>query len=317
MNAIELTNVTKRFGDVTALDGVSLSVPDGEVFGLLGTNGAGKTTLFRILVDHLRPDAGSVTVAGAPANDGPSVRDRVGYLPQRVGFPPAFTGRETLRFHARMRGVPARERDTRIGAALDTVGLTAAADRKSGGYSQGMIRRLGLASVLVARPSVLLLDEPTSGLDPEGVEAFHDVIARYNEDAGATVVYTSHTLAEVEEVCERVAILDDGRVLVSGPVDDLRRHAGDEVTVVVYADGAALASAADRLDDDPAVRSARRDGGRLVVACERAAAYDVVTRIRSRVDLDGFEVREPHLADVFHRALAGAGNADGGATADD
>ncbi|MFB6069002.1 MAG: ATP-binding cassette domain-containing protein [Halobacterium sp.] len=304
MSAIEIRDVTKAFGDVVALDDVSLSVPGGSVFGLLGTNGAGKTTLFRLLVDHLRPDAGTVEVAGRRPDAGRSIRRRVGYLPQRVGFPDAFTGRESLSFHARMRGVPASERESRIDAVLDVVGLSDAADREIGGYSQGMVRRLGLASVLVGRPDVLLLDEPTSGLDPEGVEAFHAVVRRYNEESDATVVYTSHTLAEVEAVCDRVAILDGGEVLVEGEIDRLRRAAGDDVTVTVAAAPASdLASAREQVAAESGVSAVSRDGDRLTITCRRERAFDVLASVHELVDVEGFEVSEPDLTDVFHRAL--------------
>lgn len=308
MSAIEVRDVTKRFGDVTALDDLSLSVPEGSIFGLLGTNGAGKTTLFQLLVDHRRPDAGSVEVAGRPAASGPSIRECVGYLPQRVGFPPRFTGRETLSFHARMRGVLANERDTRITEVLDIVGLAAAADREIGGYSQGMVRRLGLATVLVGQPRVLLLDEPTSGLDPAGVEAFHDVIERYNADANATVVYTSHTLAEVETVCDRVAILHEGHLLADGTVDDLRRSAGNTVSVTLTMESAATVErAADRMRDADAVTSVSQKGAILRISCDRSGAFDVVSAARSVAPVVSFEVDEPDLADAFHRTLATAG----------
>ncbi|MFC7196107.1 ABC transporter ATP-binding protein [Halosimplex aquaticum] len=162
---IEVTDVTKRYGDVAAVDGVSLSVPSGASLGLVGTNGAGKTTLFRLLVGHETPDSGTVRVAGVDPTGGTHVRERVGYLPEHAGFQPALTGAEVLGYYADMRGVEAADVDT----LLSVVGLGDAGDRRVGGYSNGMNRRLGLAVALLGDPDVLLLDEPTAGLDPAGV----------------------------------------------------------------------------------------------------------------------------------------------------
>lgn len=305
MNDISIDGVTKRYGEVTALDGVSLSIPEGATFGLLGTNGAGKTTLFRLLIGHDRPDAGELEVAGLASTDGVEVRRRVGYLPEDAGFPPTFTGREVLAFHADVRGVPKTHRADRIADVLATVGLTDAADRAVGGYSNGMNRRLGLATALVAKPRVLILDEPTAGLDPIGVEAFHRIIEQLATETSITIVFSSHTLAEVERVCDSVAILEDGQLRTTGPVSDLRRTVSDTVTVEVQAADADRAAAlADRLRDEPAVRSVDRVGaGGLVVRCARERAYDLLTVAREQTPLDGFEVREPGLEDVFRSAV--------------
>lgn len=220
---IEIEDVHKRYGDVTALAGCSLVVPSGTTFGLLGTNGAGKTTLFRLLVGHESPDSGRITVGNLDVADGGvRVRERVGYLPDQIGFPGRLTGREALAFVARMRGVPRAERNRRIAEALSLVGLGDAADRAVGGYSSGMGRRLGLASVLLGRPPVLVLDEPTAGLDPRGVSAFHDVLERVSEETGSTVLLASHALSEIERCCDAAAILHDGRPCAAGSIEELR-----------------------------------------------------------------------------------------------
>lgn len=230
MNAIQTTDLTKRYGDVVALDGVELSVPAGTTFGLLGTNGAGKSTLFKLLVGHLTPDAGTVTVAGHDVTSaGHELREVVGYVPEDAGFPPALTGREVLDYHARLRELPAAERADRVSAALGTVGLADAADRRVGGYSNGMNRRLALASALLANPQLLLLDEPTAGLDPLGVAEFHRIVERLREETGLTVVITTHVLAEVERLCEEVAVLHDGELLFDGSVDALRGEGDGEL----------------------------------------------------------------------------------------
>ena len=213
-------SVRKEYGSVTALDGLSLEIPEGSTFGILGTNGAGKTTLFKLLVGHDRPDDGRLTIGNRDVADaGVSIRERIGYLPERVGFPQALTGREVLRFHARMRGL---SRDGRIADAIETVGLdTDDADRAVSGYSNGMRRRLGLAAAILPEPSVLVLDEPTAGLDPLGVAEFHRIIERVQTETGSTVVITSHVLTEIERLCDNVAILHGGSVVTSGSVTDL------------------------------------------------------------------------------------------------
>lgn len=305
MNEIVIEGVTKTYGDVLSLDDVSLRIPSGSTFGLLGTNGAGKTTLFRLLVGHESPDAGTLEVAGRSPEEGASIRQRVGYLPENAGFPPSFTGREVLSFHADVRGVPPTAKVDRIADALDTVGLSDAAERRTGGYSNGMNRRLCLATVLVAEPSVLLLDEPFSGLDPMGVDALNGAIDRLSAETSMTIVLTSHTLIEAERICDRIAILDDGRIQLSGMTDDLRQAAGDTVRVQFRtAGGEGLSRTADQLRDAPIVRSVTRiDDDRLRVRCARNDAFDVIAITHDAIAVDGFEVHEPNLDDVFRASV--------------
>lgn len=306
MDAIRVRDVTKEFGEVTALDGLSLSVESGTTFGLLGTNGAGKTTLFKMLVGHLRPDDGTVEVAGQDVEDaGPSLREDVGYLPEHAGFPPSLTGREVLQFHARVRGIPKADREDRITEVLDTVGLADAGDRAVSGYSNGMNRRLGLATALLPRPSVLLLDEPTAGLDPRGVSAFHRIVSDLRAETDLTVVVSSHVLGEVEKLCEDVAILHEGELRAAGPVADLRRDLGDVVTV--------SARLADESDRERAVETVRRftddveaDGAAITAHCSHATVSSLLAALEDEVDLDGFEVDEPGLDAVFERAVGDA-----------
>lgn len=224
---IDATDVRKTYRDVTALDGLSLSVPSGSTFGIIGTNGAGKSTLFRLLVGHDRPDAGTVSVGGTDVTeDGRRIRERVGYLPEHVGFPGGLTGREVLGVHRATRGLPT---DGRIAEAIERVGLTPEeADRHVSGYSNGMCRRLGLATVLLPDPDVLVLDEPTAGLDPRGVDEFHAIVEEITKETDATVVFCSHVLGEVERLCDRVAVLHDGQVRASGPVAELAAGTDEE-----------------------------------------------------------------------------------------
>ncbi|OYR59311.1 ABC transporter ATP-binding protein [Halorubrum halodurans] len=221
---IDITDVHRRYGDLEALAGVDFTVEPGDAYGLVGTNGAGKSTLFRLVAGHERPDAGRVEVGGRDAAAaGWRVREEIGFLPEDPGFPPGETGRETLAFHADVRGIGSGPDDAaaRIEGAAETVGLAGAIDRPIGGYSKGMRRRLGLAAALLANPSVLLLDEPTAGLDPNGVAALREVLTRVRDGTNATVLLASHALREVERVCDRVGVVDGGRLVAEGTPADL------------------------------------------------------------------------------------------------
>ena len=302
MSDIEIRNVAKSYGTVTALDDVSLSVDGGETVGLVGRNGAGKTTLFKLLVGHETPDAGRVSVAGLAPSAGTALRERVGYLPERAGFPPSFTGHEVLDFHARVRGVSGRER--RVQRVLKTVGLADAADRRVGGYSNGMNRRLGLATALVGNPDVLLLDEPTAALDPAGVADFHEVVDALSRETGVTILVTSHVLSEIERLCDRVAILDDGTIERAGNVADLRRTAGDTVSVVATVDDDPDA-VARRLRERDGVATATANPPRIRAECERDCVFDVLAALRDTADVVDVEVTEPGLAAVFQGTVTG------------
>ena len=304
MYAIDATDVTKRYGDVTALEDLSLSVEEGSTFGLLGTNGAGKTTLFKLLVGHVAPDAGRLEVAGRDvATEGPAVRRFVGYLPEQAGFPGSLTGREVLSFHGRMRGLPSDEREARVEEVLETVGLTAAADRTVDGYSNGMNRRLGLATALLPRPRVLLLDEPTAGLDPLGVTAFHRIVRRLREASDLTVVLSSHVLTEVEELCDSIAVLHDGRLRAAGSVADLKAATDGRLAVRVrLTDGGDAGSVVDLAGHHGcSVASTERTAVRL--ACERDRVPDVLAALNGLASVEGFEVTETGLDRVFETAL--------------
>ncbi|AFK20923.1 ABC transporter ATP-binding protein (plasmid) [Haloferax mediterranei ATCC 33500] len=304
MYAIEVTGVRKEYSGVTALDGLSLAVESGTTFGLLGTNGAGKSTLFKLLVGHIRPDDGTVSVAGTDVSTaGPELRSIVGYLPEHAGFPASLTGREILSFHARMHNLP--EAENRIETVLDVVGLSDAADRRVGGYSNGMTRRLGLAAALLSQPRILLLDEPTAGLDPRGVAAFHRVIERLDAKPDLTVVVSSHVLSEIESLCERVAILHDGQLRASGTIDELRRQVTDEARVRIrLGDGASI-------DDIQSVVSARGgtvqstdyDGHGVVIDCYPDEIPALLSDLTEAVPIDGYDVREPGLERVFEQTL--------------
>jgi ABC-2 type transport system ATP-binding protein len=218
--AIHTLELAKRYGPVTALAGLTMTVPRGEIFGFLGPNGAGKTTAVKLLLGLTRPTGGEGWVLGAPIGDR-QTRHRIGYLPELFRYQDWMTAREVLRFHCRLAGIPAREHAGEIEDSLSTVGLTARGKDRVGTFSKGMQQRLGLAVSLLGRPELLFLDEPTSALDPVGRHDVREII-RALKNRGTTVFLNSHLLSEVEQVCDRVAIIDRGRVIAVGTLDELR-----------------------------------------------------------------------------------------------
>ena len=267
--AIRMTGLTKRYGPVTALDRLSLDVPQGSVFGFLGPNGAGKTTAMKILAGLIRPTEGSATIAGRPVTVDGGHRRSLGYLAQDPSFYGWMTGRQTLRYVASF--YPSIERpEKEIDELIRLVGLEgAAADRKTKTYSGGMLQRLGIAQALVGRPPVVILDEPAAALDPLGRR---DVLALLEELRGhATVLYSTHILDDVQRVSDRVAILDHGRLVRASATDELMASfSQDRLSVVL---GGA--------DDSTAVALATLAGVAGVTPgpiVNGARSYDVATR---------------------------------------
>jgi ABC-2 type transport system ATP-binding protein len=227
--AIETTDLRKRYGQVEALAGLSMSVGRGEVFGFLGPNGAGKTTTVKLLLGLARPTSGSAKVLGAPMGD-LATRRKIGYLPELFRYQPWLKAREVLALHGELAGVPRARRRAAASEALDIVGLADRAGDVVGKFSKGMQQRLGLATALLGDPALIVLDEPTSALDPVGRVDVRAII-RSAADRGAAVFLNSHLLSEVEQVCDRVAILDHGRVVAIGPLDDVLGMAETQVRV--------------------------------------------------------------------------------------
>jgi len=233
--------LTKQYGPVTALAGLSMSVPRGEIFGFLGPNGAGKTTAVKLLLGLARPTSGEARVLGAAPSD-LEMRRRIGYLPELFRYQDWLTAREVLALHCALAGLPRVRWSGAIDASLEIAGLTARRDDRVGTYSKGMQQRLGLAVALVAEPDVVFLDEPTSALDPVGRRDVREVL-RSLKARGATVFLNSHMLSEVEQVCDRVAVVDRGRVVSLGTLAELL-GGSRRVRIGVEASTAALAAAA-------------------------------------------------------------------------
>jgi Cu-processing system ATP-binding protein len=233
---VRLSEVTKSYGKQNAVKDVSCALREGETVALVGHNGAGKTTLIKLMLGLVRPSAGKVSVLGEdPAAGEFAARRRLGFLPENVSFNMALTGRETLRFYARLKRVPLAA----VSLLLDRVGLTEAADRRVGTYSKGMRQRLGLSQALLGEPRVLLFDEPTTGLDPALRSSFYRIV-RELRDKGATVLLSSHALNELEGKADRVIIVDRGIRIADGSIDELRNIARLPTRIRVrLADGAA------------------------------------------------------------------------------
>ena len=300
-NAISVTGLVKSFGAVRALDGVDLEAPAGTVLGILGPNGAGKTTTVRVLATLLRPDAGSVRVAGLDVEREPAaVRARIGLAGQYAAVDEQLTGTENLVMVGRLYGERRRAARARARELLERFSLTEAADRVARTYSGGMRRRLDLAAALVARPPLLFLDEPTTGLDPRSRLDLWETIESLVAD-GTTVLLTTQYLDEADRLADRIAVIDRGRVIAEGTADELKDRVGGERLEVRVADpaqahaaAAALASMADELpqSDGPTVR--------LTVARAHGALLEAVRRLDgARIDVEDVALRRSTLDDVF------------------
>jgi ABC-2 type transport system ATP-binding protein len=233
--------LTKRYDGHAVVDDLDLEVQGGEVFGLLGPNGAGKTTTILMLLGLVEPSEGIIEVLGLDPRRHPlEVKRRVGFLPDAVGFYDTMTGRENLRFTARLNGV--EDAEDKIDDLLDQVGLDYAAEQAVGEYSRGMKQRLGLADALVKDPGVLILDEPTTAIDPEGVAEMLGLIRRLATEEGVTILLSSHLLHQVQAICDRVAIFVDGKVVAQGPPHELATAQSGPVRVEFRFEGDAAAA---------------------------------------------------------------------------
>ncbi len=303
--AITCAGLTKRYGAVLALDALDLTVPAGSIFGLLGPNGAGKTTLVRLLTGLSRPTAGKATVAGVDVTArSMALQRRISALDQQPQFYGWMRGRELLEFVGELYGLRGTELRSRTDEALETTGLSDAASRRVGGYSGGMRQRLGLAQALLSRPQVLFLDEPASALDPAGR---HDILLIIEGLRGHTTVFMStHILADVERVCDRVAIINKGKLVVTSSVSELQDRYAQPIFELEPEPGqeergAALVAALQRAQWAGAVTA--ESGVIRVVARDTATASRAILPLvaEHEVALQRFERGRPSLEDIFLR----------------
>jgi ABC-2 type transport system ATP-binding protein len=271
---IETRGLTKTYGRVRALDGLDLSIPRGGVYGVLGPNGAGKSTLFRILLGLIRPTSGTASMMGGGVGDVAAMR-RTGSMIETPRFPPYLTARQVLRWLALEHGLGD---GADIPRWLERVGLTEAADRKVRGFSVGMMQRLGVAAALMSHPELVILDEPTSGMDPPGIQEMRALIRSLAAEDGVTVVLASHQLLEVQRVCDRVAILNKGKLVREGAVSELTAI-GERLRLSVTPVGQIL---------DMLGARGRQDGDAVLADIPRAEAPGLIRALVER----GIDIHE-------------------------
>ncbi|MEU4549597.1 ABC transporter ATP-binding protein [Nonomuraea dietziae] len=299
--ALSCRGLGKRYGDLVAVHDVGFSIAPGQAYGLLGPNGAGKTTTISMLVGLLRPDTGTVLVGGVDLAGEPlRAKSRIGYVPQEIALYPELTGRENLRFFGRLFGLPRRALAARIAEVLDLIGLADRADTKLGTYSGGMKRRINIGAALLHRPEVLILDEPTVGVDPQSRKAILEGLERLVGD-GMALLYTSHYMEEVERVCDRVAIIDHGRIVADGTRRELVSLVGGADTVELVLDGDVEAAFA-KLRAVEGVTEAVRTGAasvRLMADGGRYLLPSLITAVEGHATVTAAQVIEPDLEATF------------------
>jgi ABC-2 type transport system ATP-binding protein len=262
-NAIETTALTRRFGDMTAVDHIDVRIPYGQIFGLLGPNGAGKSTAIKMLTTLLDPSSGTAVVAGFDVvKAAAEVRRRIGYVPQMLSADGALTGRENLMLSAKLYGMARGDRNSHIAEALRFMGLTEAAGKLVKTYSGGMIRRLEVAQAMLHRPTVLFLDEPTIGLDPVARHTVWERLRDLRRDFNMTILISTHDMDEADALCDVLALLHEGKVAVTGKPADLKAALGAAVTlddVFVHYSGGSIQEGGNYRD----IRQTRRTASRL------------------------------------------------------
>lgn len=294
MSAIEFDGVTKRYGDIVALNELTLCVREGEIYGFLGPNGAGKTTTIDLLLDFIRPTSGSITVLGHDAKrESLSVRQRIGVLPEGIDLYGRLTGRQHLQFVNESKGA-----NDNLEAIAERVGLRDAVDRTVRGYSKGMKQRLAFGGALIGQPELLILDEPSSGLDPSGVREMRAIV-REEAARGATVFFSSHILGQVEAVCDRVGILHGGELIAQDTIEGLRAATETEAVLTVTV---------DHVPDDAVaavralsgVSAARTTDTTVVARCRDDSKATVLNKLEAGgASIRDFSLEEASLEELF------------------
>ncbi|MEH6580887.1 MAG: ABC transporter ATP-binding protein [Halioglobus sp.] len=298
VNAIELTGVSKRYGEKTVVSNVDLTVHAGERLVMIGHNGAGKTTLMKLMLGLTRPSSGGVKVLGGnPASASASQRQILGYVPENVAFHGAMHGREVLAFYAGLKGVPAAA----YNGILARVGLEEAADRRVSTYSKGMRQRLGLAQAMLGEPQLLFLDEPTSGLDPSLRRQFYELIDTLSR-SGTTSLISSHSLNEVEARADRIAILKNGALLACGTVSELLEQAGLPIFVHLKTKPGSAGEVARQMAPVGEVHTLQ--GDRFELLCTGSGKMELIRRIASLGEhVEDMNIVPPRLDEIYNHFM--------------
>lgn len=294
-------SLSKSFGDLKAVDDVTVVIDEGETFGLLGPNGAGKTTTISMISGLLDPDSGSVSLAGERITTG-STRGRsaIGLVPQELAIYPDLTGEENLEFFGHLYGMDGTQLEGRVAEILELIGLTDRKDDRTSEYSGGMKRRLNIGIGLLHRPQLLILDEPTVGVDPQSRNAILESVESLSRE-GMAVLYTTHYMEEAERLCDRVAIIDEGRIQAEGTRRELVSMVGEKDRVSISASGD-LPAAAEAVRDVPGVTSSSASDHRIEILADRASVIlpELLTRVAAAGGtITSVEVEEPNLEAVF------------------
>ena len=288
-NVIDINELSKEYPNgKLAVDALTLQIKSGEVFGVLGPNGSGKTTTILMLLGLTEQTGGVATILGMDPLRAPlEIKRKVGYMPDTVGFYDELSGYENLDYTARFMGFTSKERARRISESIEKMRLSKSVHEKVRTYSHGMRRRLGLAEVLVKQPEIAILDEPTQGLDPESASEFLELISDLNRDENLTILLSSHLLNQVQAICERVGLFSNGKMLISGSVDELsRKIIGGRYTVRLTAEGEGLVQELSRIDGVNSV--AQAEDGTYHIECEA----DVRARLAAALQTAGGKLYE-------------------------
>jgi ABC-2 type transport system ATP-binding protein len=319
---IELVDLTKKYGSFTAVDNLNLTVGKGEVFGLLGPNGAGKTTTILMMLGLTEPTSGSVNVCGIDSTRNPiEVKRRVGYLPDEVGFYDDRSGIENLIYTARLNSISEKESKHNAEELMIRVGLEDVIKKKTGKYSHGMRQRLGLADVLIKKPEVIILDEPTSGIDPKGVREFLDLIIQLRNEQGLTVLFSSHNLHQVQQVCDRVGIFVEGKLRAEGNIQTLSQKLINSSLFIIEAGIEEPVSAtffsspedetwlAKLLKPIEGFSSIKLKNGIYLIECTRDLSSEIARVIvGAGVGLNFLNKKEYELDDIYNHFFEGGDN---------
>ena len=301
--SIETKSLTKSFGDVTAVNNISLSVKNGEIFGFLGPNGAGKSTTIMILTTLLKPTSGQALISSFDvATNAKQVRQNIGYVQQEITVDEYLTGRENLLLQAKLNHIPKNEIDKRIDEILTLIELTDKQDKTVVTYSGGMRKRLDIAGGLLHRPKVLFLDEPTVGLDIQTRRKIWQYIKKIHDEFKMTIFLTTHYMEEADQLCDRIGIIDDGKIQVIDSPENLKKAMGNEVISIIFEEGENRDSFLSELEKIEFVNKINKDGSKLTLfASNGTEVIPKIFQISSKLNIKitSISLTQPTLDDVF------------------